>query len=150
MKRGLKVRGLSAALLFALGMEVRAAEPVQKPLYMKGVDGYDTYRIPVLAVTAQGTVLAFAEGRKLSQSDTGDIDIVLKRSTDNGQTWSPQQLIWDDSGNTCGNPCAVVDRDTGIIWLLMTWNRGDDPESRIIAQTSKDTRRVFITHPVGR
>jgi sialidase-1 len=29
--------------------------------------------------------------------------------------------------------------------LLLTWNRGDDSEPQIIAQSSKDTRRVFVT-----
>jgi sialidase-1 len=71
--------------------------------------------------------------------------LLLKRSTDNGRSWSEQQVIWDDVGNTCGNPCPVVDRETGTIWLLMTWNRGDDEERKIIAQTSQDTRRVFVT-----
>ena len=46
---------------------------------------------------------------------------------------------------TCGNPCAVVDQKTGTIFLLTTWNRGDDHESQIIDQKSKDTRRVFVT-----
>jgi sialidase-1 len=120
--------------------------PCGEPLYVSGQDGYRTYRIPALAVTTQGTLLAFCEGRKNSASDTGDIDLLVKRSTDHGRTWSPQQVVWDDAGNTCGNPCAVVERETGTIWLLMTWNRGDDHESQIIAQTSKDTRRVFVTH----
>jgi len=39
----------------------------------------------------------------------------------------------------------VVDQQTGVIWLLMTWNRGDDEEGRIIARTSKDTRRPYVT-----
>jgi sialidase-1 len=39
-----------------------------------------------------------------------------------------------------------VDRETGTVWLAMTWNRGDDKESDIIAKTSRDTRRVFVTH----
>jgi len=39
----------------------------------------------------------------------------------------------------------VVDRDTGVIWLPMTWNRGDDHEKAIMAGTSRDTRRVFMT-----
>jgi len=39
----------------------------------------------------------------------------------------------------------VVDRQTGTIWLLSTWNLGSDHEKRIIDGTSKDTRRVFIT-----
>ena len=45
----------------------------------------------------------------------------------------------------CGNPCPVVDQQTGTIWLLMTWNFGSDKESEIIKQESEDTRRVFIS-----
>ncbi|NQT11665.1 MAG: exo-alpha-sialidase, partial [Planctomycetes bacterium] len=119
--------------------------PNQQPLWRSGVDGYDTYRIPALAVTNQRTVLAFCEGRKGGRGDSGDIDMLVKRSTDAGRTWSDQAIVWDDAANTCGNPCPVVDRQTGDVWLLMTWNRGDDRESQIIAQTSNDTRRVFVT-----
>ncbi len=119
--------------------------PLGAPLFVSGQDGYHTYRIPALAATPQGTILAFCEGRKNSSSDTGDIDLLVKRSTDSGRTWSPQQVVWDHEQNTCGNPCAVVDHDTGTVWLLMTWNRGDDQEGQIIAQTSHDTRRVFVT-----
>ena len=118
-------------------------QPYGEPLFVSGQDGYDTYRIPALAVTTQGTVLAFCEGRKHSRGDSGDIDLLVKRSVDQGRTWSGQQVVWDDAGNTCGNPCAVVDRETGTVWLLSTWNRGDDGEGGIIAKTSKDTRRVF-------
>lgn len=134
---------------------VAGAEPLAGPevtgllaktnVFLSGQDGYHTYRIPALIVTQRGTVLAFAEGRKNSGSDTGDIDMQLKRSTDNGATWSAAQIVWDDGPNVCGNPCPVVDRDTGTVWLLMTWNRGDDHEKDIIAQKSKDTRRVFVT-----
>ena len=98
-----------------------------------------------MAVTAKGTVLAFCEGRKGAASDSGDIDLLVKRSTDQGRTWSQPEVIWDDADNTCGNPCAVVDHDTGTIWLLTTWNRGADHEQAIIAKTSQDTRRVFVT-----
>jgi len=135
---------------------VAGAEPLVHPevtgllaktnVFISGQDGYHTYRIPALIVTKRGTLLAFAEGRKNNSSDTGDIDMQLKRSADNGATWSAAQVVWDDAANVCGNPCPVVDRDTGTIWLLMTWNRGDDREKDIIAQKSKDTRRVFITH----
>jgi len=54
-------------------------------------------------------------------------------------------VVWSDGANTCGNPAPVVDTDTGVIWLLMTWNRGKDHEQQIIQRTSQDTRRVFIT-----
>ncbi len=121
------------------------SRPFGEPLFVSGQDGYHTYRIPALAVTTPGTVLAFCEGRKISGGDAGDIDLLVKRSRDHGKTWSGQQVVWDNAGNTCGNPCAVADRDTGTIWLLTTWNRGDDHEGAIIAGTSKDTRRVFVT-----
>ncbi len=117
----------------------------QQDLWVSGTNGYDTYRIPAMAVTAEGTLLAFCEGRVDSFSDTGDIDILVKRSTDDGATWSDQQAIWNDGVNTCGNPAPVVDEESGVISLLLTWNHGEDEQSKIIAQTSKDTRRVFIS-----
>ncbi len=131
--------------LASFAIEGNLIEPPQPPapLFPSGKDGYHTYRIPALAVTGKGTVLAFCEGRKNSWGDSGDIDLLVKRSTDNGKTWSKQQVIWDDGSNCCGNPCVVVDRETGTLFLLSTWNRGDDHEGAIIAKTSKDTRRVF-------
>lgn len=121
------------------------AEVVKMPLFISGEDGYRTYRIPALVTTKTGVVLAFCEGRKAGSGDTGNIDLLLKRSTDSGRTWSKQQVIWNDTTNTCGNPAPVVDRETGVVHLLMTWNRGDDHERDIIAQKSRDTRRIFIT-----
>lgn len=116
----------------------------QQSLWKGGEGGYHTYRIPALVVTPQGSILAFCEGRKSSSSDAGDIDLLLRRSLDNGETWSQQKVIWNDRGNTCGNPCPVVDAETGTLWLLCTWNRGDDREHAIINGRSKDTRRVFV------
>ena len=120
-------------------------QPIGVPVFAAGTDGYHTFRIPALAVTTQGTLLAFCEGRVSGRSDSGNIDLVLRRSTDNGETWSPLQIVWDDEDNTCGNPCPIVDSTTGTIWLLLTWNRGDDHEREIIQETSHDTRRVFVT-----
>lgn len=137
-----------AALWFGRPTLLPAAEapsqPAQTIVYQSGRNGYDTFRIPAVVQTRAGTLLAFAEGRKASRSDTGNIDLVLRRSTDQGRSWQPMQVVWDDDGNTCGNPCPVVDRRTGTIWLLMTWNLGQDHEPRIIAQQSRDTRRVFV------
>ncbi len=124
----------------------RAQQQKELPfLYKSGDNGYHTFRIPALVVTDNGTVLAFAEGRKNTGSDAGDIDIVLKRSEDGGETWSELQVVWDDGENTCGNPAPVIDRKTGVISLLTTWNLGADRESQIIDRSSGDTRRVFVT-----
>ena len=97
-----------------------------------------------MITTTRGTVLAFAEARKINCGDAGDIDMVVKRSEDGGKTWSPLQVIWNDSTNTCGNPAPVVDEKTGNIILLSTWNLGADHEKDIINGSSKDTRRVFV------
>ena len=58
----------------------------QTQVFVQGEDGYHTYRIPALITTQEGTLLAFCEGRADSISDTGNIDVVLKRSFDNGAT----------------------------------------------------------------
>ncbi len=117
----------------------------QDAIFVSGQDGYHTYRIPSLIVSARGTALAFCEGRKNSSSDTGDIDVVLKRSDDGGRTWGPMRVIADDGPNTFGNPCPVVDRATGTIWLLLTHNLGQDAERRIIQRTSTGTRTVWLS-----
>ena len=141
------------AVVGLAAIQVVAAVEVPPPraglqVYESGRDGFHTYRIPSLLVTSRGTLLAFAEGRKGGSGDAGDIDLLLRRSTDGGRTWESQRTVWDDGANTCGNPCPVVDRETGVISLLMTWNRGDDPEPKIIAQQSHDTRRVFVAQSV--
>ena len=117
-------------------------------VFESGTEGYSTFRIPAVVTTPNGMLLAFAEGRKHGSSDTGDIDLVMKRSEDNGRTWSKLSVIWDDGNNVCGNPAPVVDKTTGHIYLLSTWNLGSDHESDIIKQTSKGTRRIFILKSV--
>ena len=115
-----------------------------KYIFKSGSDGYNTFRIPTTITTDSGVILAFAEGRKNSSSDTGDIDIVLKRSLDGGKTWGELIVVRDDEENVCGNPSPVLDSKTGKIFLLSTWNRGDDSEKEIIDLISNDTRRVYI------
>lgn len=119
---------------------------VQAPVFLSGQGGYHTYRIPSLVVTTTGTVLAFCEGRKHSSSDTGDIDLLVRRSTDHGEHFGPATVVWDDGPNTCGNPCPVVDQHTGTVWLLMTHNLGHDHERQIIDRTAQGTRTVWVSH----
>jgi sialidase-1 len=113
-------------------------------LWGKNNTSHNNYRIPSLIVTKKGTLLAFAEGR--DAGDAGNIDILLKRSEDNGKTWSEQIVVWDDADNTCGNPCPVVDQTSGRIILFMTWNLGADHESKILKKESLDTRRPYLCY----
>ena len=128
----------------AYGADTQTGPENQIDVFTSGTEGYKTFRIPAVVVSKKETVLAFCEGRKGGAGDSGNIDLVLKRSFDGGKTFGPLQVIWDDEGNTCGNCCPVVDQKTGTIHLLMTKNRGDDHERNIIAGTSKDARRPYI------
>lgn len=116
----------------------------QTDVFVAGQDGYHTFRIPSVIATNKGTLLAFAEARRANAADAGDIDLVLKRSRDGGATWSALQVVGDDGANTVGNPCPVIDRETGTIWLLTTRNLGADKEKDILAGTSQASRSVWV------
>ena len=132
------------ALWAATSVSIVCADVVQTPIFVSGSGGYHTYRIPSLIVTPKGTVLAFCEGRKLGRRDAGDIDLLLRRSPDGGRTWEAIHVVWDDGPNTCGNPCPVIDRNTGTIWLLLTHNLGTDTEEKIVSRASHGTRTVWV------
>ena len=122
---------------------VSFAAPVfeETVLFASGSGGYHTYRIPSAAVMPSGTVLAFAEGRKTSGADDGDIDIVMRRSTDGGATWSDITLVYeegDDAPITIGNPTPVVDQETGILHLFFSRNN-----QRLFVMSSADEGLTF-------
>ena len=131
-------------VLFAASLAGAPSAVEKTDVFISGEGGYHTYRIPAVIRAQNGSLLAFCEGRKSSGGDSGDIDLVLKRSTDGGRIWGPTQVVWDDATNTCGNPCPVLDESTGTLWLLLTHNLGTDHEKEIAARTAKGTRTVWI------
>jgi hypothetical protein len=134
-----------------------ATEDFRTTVFRSGTEGYHTFRIPTLVKAANGDLLAIAEGRKNAASDAGNIDLVMKRSTDGGRTWSAVQLIQDEDADplgkiTIGNPTPVVDRmdpaHAGRIWLPFTRNN-----DRVFVTYSDDhgatwAKRVEITAAV--
>jgi sialidase-1 len=127
-------------------------------LFRSGTDGYGCFRIPVLSRTTAGTLLAFAEGRKsASCADRGDIDMVVRRSTNDGRTWGPIRVVTSgtpDDPNapfTRGNAVPVVDRTTGTILLVTTSNEATLSGQRLpwIQQSADDGLTWTAPKPLG-
>jgi sialidase-1 len=136
--------GRATAALDASYEQSSTSAPPQTDVFIAGEDGSHTYRIPSIIATQKGTLLAFAEARRSGAADAGDIDLVLRRSRDGGASWSPIAIVADAGPDTVGNPCPVVDAQTGTVWLLTTRNRGVDKERDIIAGTSQGSRTVWV------
>ncbi len=131
----------AALVALSIQLSIAAAEPVETDVFNAGADGYHTYRIPALVATKNGALIAICEGRKAGRGDHGDVDLVQKRSTDGGKTWGPLELIHEEGGTakvTIGNPCPVIDHDTGTIWLPFT--REND---RVFILSSTDDGRTW-------
>ncbi|PYH02228.1 sialidase family protein [Arthrobacter stackebrandtii] len=88
-------------------------------LARRGVADHRQYRIPALAVSTQGTILAAYDGRPNLDDLPNPIDLLLRRSTDNGATWGPQQTVRTGTGlDGYGDPSLLVDTHTGRIFMF--------------------------------
>lgn len=96
-----------AAILAVAQMGFAAASFTQANLFEAGEGGHHIYRIPGIVVTHRGTILAYAEGRRSSSSDWGTIDIMLRRSTDGGATFSPALVVAHVAGEIQRSPVAI-------------------------------------------
>ncbi|WP_193210991.1 sialidase family protein [Luteolibacter marinus] len=102
-----------------------------------------TYRIPTLAVTSRGTLLAFAELRRNGAADHGDIETVMRRSTDGGRSWSEEVVLQDFGPDTIGNACPIVDPATGDVLLLTSWTHV--PESKTEGGFGPNARHLYLS-----
>lgn len=101
------------------------SNPGEFALFDSGYEGAASYRIPALLRTRQGTLLATADQRVPNAYDSpNDINLVLRRSTDNGKTWSPLRTLVNLPGS--GKQAASVidssmvqNEKTGRITLLV-------------------------------
>ena len=108
------------------------AKRIGYALRQQGQDGVNSARIPGLATTNEGTLIAVYDNRNRARGDLpGDIDVGMNRSTDGGQTWSSMRVIMDMGDDPkwnyegIGDPAILVDRITGTIWVAATWSHGN-------------------------
>lgn len=107
-------------LLFAAPCVV--AEPQQTDLFYQGMNGVPVYRIPAMVVTKQGVVVAVCDARADRGQDLpNDIDLVMRRSLDSGETWSDVSVISDFGALGGGDPSLLVDRNTGRLWCFFVF-----------------------------
>ncbi|EON79041.1 Sialidase [Lunatimonas lonarensis] len=104
----------------------------------RGDDGVHSFRIPGLATSKNGTLLAVYDMRWERSNDLqGHVDVGLSRSTDGGSTWEPMRTIIDmgewgglpQDQNGVGDPAILVDDQTGTIWVAALWMHGKPAEA---------------------
>jgi sialidase-1 len=106
----------AAALLLVSAFPVIAAGPEFTDVFTSGKEGYASIRIPAVIATKAGSVLAFAEGRQKA-TDQAQNDIIMKRSSDGGKTWSALKVLHDDGEHSLNNPTVVQEQQGGRIFL---------------------------------
>lgn len=132
-------------LLISLFLSANAfAQSNPVPVYVSGTEGYKSFRIPAIIEAPSGDLLAFSEGRVHGAGDFGDIKIVLKRSSDQGKTWSALQIVASNDSLQAGNPAPVLDLTDprfpkGRIFLFYNTGNGHEGELR----KGKGHRDVF-------
>lgn len=99
---------------------------------LPGDDGSKSYRIPGMALSKAGTLIAVYDIRYNHAGDLpADIDVGVSRSTDGGQSWG-KMIVAMDMGNDpkfgydgVGDPAVLVDPSNGRIWISALWSHGN-------------------------
>ncbi len=131
-------------------------------LWDLGEDGFFNVRHPVIHSTDKGTLLVIAGGRRHDDThEEPDQDLVMKRSTDGGKTWSRTRTLWDpwDPGDAIpvieAQMCtAVVDRETDVVFAVSTRQVSDKRKRQWsggpwIMQSSDDGLTWSAPRPIG-
>lgn len=134
----MKLFFLAIALLIALNLHSQTGQLAggndslnMKSLFSSGADKrVACYRIPVLAATPNGDLIAAIDERVPSCGDlkwNNDINIVVRRSTDNGMTWTEAVRVVDyPAGQSASDPSVIVDKITGDIFLFYNYMNLDE------------------------
>ena len=139
----------------------------QNVLAVRGIGGYRQYRIPAMAVTPSGKVIAIYDARADFDDLPGPVDLVIRTSDDNGDTWSAQQIFRKHERiSGYGDASIIVDPsfgNKGRVIVLYQWTQtagffesivGTDLDNPLIAHIGRSIsdddgitwRHDVITH----
>tara|TARA_R110002095_G_scaffold97122_2_gene85154 strand:- start:195867 stop:197480 length:1614 start_codon:yes stop_codon:yes gene_type:complete len=131
---------------------VMPSEPLElvdsQPLFTSGTQGTHTFRIPAIVTATNGDLLAVCDARRKSSGDLGyqrTIDIVCRRSIDNGKTWTPMEVIENIQDGGCSDASLIVDQVTGDIFCFYNYITADrsKKEYRFMVQKSSDHGKTW-------
>lgn len=123
------------------------------------------YRIPALAVTKDGTLIAVADyrhsGTDIGVTPYGRIDLHYRLSYDNGNTWTEVMPLIEGKGAESpdfmnvgyGDPCIVADRESNRVLLLscagnVSFQNGTRQNHQNIARFYSEDGGVTWSKPV--
>ncbi len=111
-----------------------------------------TFRIPAIITAANGDLIAVCDARRENGADliwVRDIDIAIRRSTDNGKTWTDMELLYDfggvKEGRGASDPSLILNEKTGEIFCFYNYmDQVKSPkEFRLHVQSSKDHGKTW-------
>lgn len=122
------------------------------------------YRIPAITRASDGTLVALSDARKMHIHDvTNSIDVVSRRSSDNGKTWSDYVVIFQgsQSGEDCYNwagygDAAVASFSNGTVVATAIHGFGlagssTDPATDVVWKVSRDNGKSWSSeYTMGR
>jgi sialidase-1 len=140
------MRNLFSFLFFLTPYSLFAQESM---VFEGGKEGHAIYRIPAIISLPTHELVAFAEGRVNGYDDFGDINLVMKRSTDQGKTWSALKTLVDYDSLQAGNPAPVMDLfdpnyPEGVVYLF--YNSGNNHEYDV--RMNRGVREVWMIRSV--
>lgn len=104
---------------------VRGLESQHNLFDARDDDRVACYRIPALVTAVNGDLLVAIDERVPSCGDlkwSRDINIILRRSSDNGRTWTDSQVVVDlPDGQSASDPSMIVDTETEEIFLFYNY-----------------------------
>lgn len=115
-------------------------------VFSAGENNVNSYRIPSLIVAKDGSIVVFCEARRESWRDKSRTDIVIKRSSDNGKTWSTMLDLTKGNTGAFMDPTPLMDYSTGRIFLFTTFWPANDHSgktNKAILLTSDDNGKTW-------